>query len=133
MLIPYWIQKADFTAEDFDAVDFKQAQDVFNKYDWHKEIKIKSDLDKSGSEYCDPGIGFVPGDGRILHICPDGKGKAGVHYHFLEKKKILGLIPHTSNQIVSNIDIKESEIEEIIHYFYLNDHEWLIRKTLQGV
>ena len=133
MLIPYWIQKADLTSEDFDAVDYKQAQVALKKIDWRKEIQKQRELEHIGKENCDPGIGFVADDGRILHICQDGKGKAYFHYHFSETRKIFGIIPFKFDQVASRMSIVEYELAEVIRRFYLEDHEWLINKTKDRV
>ena len=129
MLIPYWIQRADFTSEDYSTVDYKKAERVLKGHDWNAEIKKQEELEQSGKEHCDPGIGFVPDDGRILHICPDGKGKAYFHYHYYETRKILAIIPLRSQQTASKMDINEFELGEVIRRFFLNDHDWLISKA----
>ena len=133
MLIPYWIQKADFTSEDFGAVDYKQAQVALKKFDWAKEIQKQNELEKSGNESCDPGIGFISDDGRMLHICPNGKGKAYFHYHFSKTRRLFGLIPSKSDLIASRMDIHEFDLAEVIRRFYLSDHEWIMDKTRASV
>lgn len=133
MLIPYWIQKADLSHEDFEAVDYKQAQLAFKTFDWRKEIQIQNDLKKSGKENCDPGIGFVSGDGRILHICPDVNGRAYYCYNFVESRRFLGIIPYKSNQIVSRRNIIEFDLTEVIRRFFLGDHEWLLKNSSETV
>ena len=54
MLIPYWIQKADFSHEDFDEVDYKQAEVALKNVDWRREIQYQHELETSEKENCDP-------------------------------------------------------------------------------
>ena len=129
MLIPYWIQKADFSHEDFDAVDYRQAEVALKNFDWRREKQYQQELETSERENCDPGIGFPSDDGRILHICPDGTGKAYFHYHYSTERKFLWIIPYTSDEIATVLNINELDFGEIIKRFFLSDHEWLINKT----
>ena len=68
MLLPYWIQQADYSATDHDPVDLTRAIHTVQSHDWQAELQLGQEREAAGWESCPPGIGFV-GDGRILHIC----------------------------------------------------------------
>jgi hypothetical protein len=57
--LAYWIQRADFSATNHDAVDVATALRVVDAHPWHEELKLQSELETQGREYCPPGIGFM--------------------------------------------------------------------------
>ena len=128
-MIPYWIQHADFSSDDFDPVDYRQATVVIQAYDWTTELRNQADREAAGEEACDSGVGFVAPEGRILHICPGPGGQCYFHYHFTESRKILGLIPASSQSIRSAFDVPVSDIPDVIYRFFNSDHDWLVSNT----
>ena len=62
----------------------KEADKVLRDFDWQAECRQQAD---SVGDSCDAGLGLVVGDGHVLHICPDGNGKATVHFHYPRRKK----------------------------------------------
>ena len=126
MRIPYWIQHADLSADDYGPVDLQEALRAFSAHDWSQEAAEQARLDDAGTENCPPGIGFVPGDGRILHICPRPDGDCLVYYHFTARRRILGFIPHSLNAVQSRPDFPANHIPELITRFFGNDHDWLL-------
>jgi hypothetical protein len=77
--IPYWIQRADFSATEYDPVEVAEGVRAFETHDWRRELDLYSELEGAGAECCPPEIGFMDASGDILHICPDGNGRAMVH------------------------------------------------------
>jgi hypothetical protein len=77
-----------------------------------------------------PGIGFTAGPGRILHICPGEDGRALVHYHFSERQRWLGLIPHDAAVVRTKHAVESSQLAEVVRHFFDDDHEWLVGSGL---
>ncbi len=127
--IPYWIQHADFSTDEFPPTNIASAIKAFGEHCWESELEMRMRREDVGEDFCDPGIGFVPGDGRILHICPMAKGRGYIHYHFPEDKRLLGLIPLHSQAVRSNMDIQVRDAHDFIRRFYDGDHDWLLLHT----
>jgi len=87
--IPYWIQHADFSADEFPPTNIASAIKAFWEYCWISELETRMRREDAGADLCDPGIGFVPGEGRILHIFPIAEGRGFIRYHFPEDKRLL--------------------------------------------
>ena len=126
MNIPYWSQHADLSADDHDSVDLTEALQAYRAHDWSREVEEQTRLEQAGTENCPPGIGFVPGDGRILHICPGPDGDCLVHYHFTARRRFLGISPHTGDALQSRLGVPAGLIPEFITRFFGNDHECLL-------
>jgi hypothetical protein len=78
--LPYWRQRADFTAADFPAATFNDALAALRGHDWAAELDLMDELEAAGHEFCLPGIGFVLETGCVLHICPNRDGTATSFY-----------------------------------------------------
>jgi hypothetical protein len=130
--LPYWIQRADFTSHEHDAVDVARAVELVRLHNWQAELRFKEELEASGQDACPPGIGFVAGAGRILHVCPLADGLAVVHYHFMERGRLLGIIPKKVNVSRTNPAVASSRIPEFVRHFYAADHSWLLERTTQA-
>ena len=74
--LPYWIQRADYSATDFEPVSLPAAQALLRDHDWKAERSYQKSLEDSDEDQCPPGIGFVGDNGRVLHICPEEDGSA---------------------------------------------------------
>lgn len=116
MRVSYWIQRADFSTRDFDPVGPEAAVRAFQAHDWHEEAALERELASAQRESCPPGIGFVAEPGHILHICPRSDG-AIVHYHFSERRKMLGFLPVTRQQLLSRGSVPHLRIPELITLF----------------
>lgn len=71
----FWIQRADFSSEEFDPVELKIAQAIVTGYNWASELalfhKLFEESENHWDECCSPGIGFLTDDEKhLLHICP---------------------------------------------------------------
>ena len=76
--MPYWIQRADFSSAENEAVDVERAIELVSVPDWSNELRLFDALEAAGREVCPPGIGFVASPGRILHILSQkGRNRAG--------------------------------------------------------
>lgn len=80
MKLPYWIQRADYSATDFDPVSLPAAQALLRAHDWKAERSYQNSLEDAGEDSCPPGIGFVGDNDRVLHICPEEDGSAYCFY-----------------------------------------------------
>jgi hypothetical protein len=127
-LLPYWIQRADFSSADFEPVDIHGAVRAFATHDWGAELDFLSELDTKGCPSCPPGIGFVTATGAILHVCPSSEGCALVPYHAETKSKVFGFIPISRFAVHTREGVQQSEVAEVIHAFFEGWHEWLLRK-----
>lgn len=126
-MISCWIQTSDFESTDIGTVDARAATETFNGFDWTSEESRRAQMEREGRETCDSGMGLVSEDGRILHIGPTGHGKAFLHYHYPERRRILGIPLWKTQMTISNFDIEQSDIDEIIARFFRNDHSWLLQ------
>ena len=48
--IPYWIQKADLSAEDFSAAAYEEAIAAFDNVDWRMENDKRAKLEETAEE-----------------------------------------------------------------------------------
>lgn len=127
--IPYWIQRADFSSQDYTAASEQEALQVLLSHDWNAELDFYRQLESKGEEVCDPGIGFLPDSQRILHICPVDRFYAYFHYQYTVKTRVFGIFSWPRNLVGSNMKVRRSELTEILHRFLSGDHDWLLQKT----
>jgi hypothetical protein len=121
----YWIQRADFTSEEYEAVNVAEIQRAFRSRSWSGEVEFENRRREAGEESCPPGLGIVAGDGRILHLCPSGSDMV-VHYHFPETKKLLGFL-NSSRERTITADKELARAEELINLFVAADHKKLVK------
>lgn len=119
--LPYWIQRADFSATDHDPVDATTAIHIVQSHDWPRELQLEEERKASGLDRCPPGIGFMNGD-RILHICPAANGTAMVHYH----GGVRGV------DVLTNPRLPLTDVPDYIQRFYADDHGWLAQQLPEG-
>ena len=122
----YWIQRADFTSEEYEASGAPEIQRAFRSRAWSGELEFESRRNDSGEESCSPGLGIVAGDGRLLHLCPAATDML-VHYHYTERRKILGLLS-TSRPRVVTVNKDLARADQLITTFVHSDHEALMRE-----
>ena len=108
-----WLQSADFSHRDFEA-DVDGAIRARSSHDWYAETALSKRLEAEGKECCPAGLGLVRGDGRILHVCPEG-GSAVVHWH--RPTRVLGFL-WKQQSVRTWSDIPLSSIPIAIHNFY---------------
>ena len=125
-MLPYWIQSADFQSKDGEPVDLAGAVACFQSHDWETELLNQRHLSEAGSDSCPPGIGFVSGDGRLLHICPLPGAVVLLHYHYPQQRRLVGLIPVASQATASNDHLPTSRVPEAIGLFFGNQHRQLV-------
>ena len=122
--LAYWIQRADFSATDYDPIDVAGAIRAFDAHPWSEELILQSELEDNGREYCPPGIGFVDPDGPILHVCPTADGRALVHFHSKPSAWLL----RTADPVQTSADVARTDVVELIHYFFHGQHDWIVQK-----
>jgi hypothetical protein len=77
---PYWVQRADLSARDYDPISLVDAEIALRFHNWQLELAYwRSLIEKEAEDECPPGIGFWMGEGGdwcLLHICPNENGTA---------------------------------------------------------
>jgi hypothetical protein len=127
--MPYWIQRADFSTAEYEAVDVERAIELLTVHDWADELRLVEAPQSQGREVCQPGIGFVAAPGHILHICPARDGTALVHYHFSEERKMLWFVFTSRPAVRSGTAASFTQLSEFVRRFYAGDHRWLFART----
>jgi hypothetical protein len=122
----YWIQRADFSTEEKEASGVTELQRAFRSRSWSGELELEKSRHAAGEESCPPAFGIVPGDGRILRLCPSPT-ELLVHYHYPETKRVLGLFKTRTEQTVTS-EVPLPRADELIRLFVARDHEGLIRE-----
>jgi len=131
-LIPYWIQRADFSATEHEPVDVAAAQALLESHDWDAELALRDALEAAGDDVCDPGIGFLRADGEVLHLCPTPGDRACVHYHYRVKQRVLGLLPITRHAVRSKLDVPRSALPHLVERWFAADHAALLAYLQEG-
>ncbi|MEM7143933.1 MAG: hypothetical protein AAF591_02280 [Verrucomicrobiota bacterium] len=122
-----WIQSADCSSEDIAECTPEEAVSIFSQHDWQSERRKEEELRKGGQDHCPAGMGFLGGDGSILHVVPRDDETCMVHYHFNIRTKILGLFS-VSNQATHTIDFAQtSEVLKLTADHYQFDSDKVIR------
>lgn len=68
-----WMQRCDYSHDDFGAIPLGAGLDRFRALDWGEEVQRFLRGQAAGEDVCPPGFGFVaPEDGAIFHILPTG-------------------------------------------------------------
>jgi hypothetical protein len=122
--LAYWIQRADFSAMDYDPIDVAGAIRAFDAHPWSEELSLQSELEDTGREYCPPGIGFVDPGGPILHVCPTADGRAVVHFHSGLRVGLLA----AGEPVQTTAGIARTDVVELIHHFFHGHHDWIVQK-----
>jgi len=126
--IPYWIQRADYSATDYDAAEVAEGLRAFETHDWRTELELYGELERDGSDCCPPGIGFVDPDGDILHVCLEVDGRATVHYDFTAPGKLFGLIPWSRWRVETWKGVPRSDVLDLIRFFFDGQRDWMLQK-----
>ena len=124
--IPYWIQRADFSVMDGPPVIEADAVRAFLTHDWEAELAFRAQLAGREQEWCDPGIGFVAPDGRVLHICPHPGATADAFYRFQARRRLLGLFPRSTEEARTAYNIDRAQAARLIEHFFASRHEQLL-------
>jgi len=125
--ISHWIQRANFETTEHGPADAAEAVRVFERHDWRGELNDYAELERTGTECCPPGIGFVAPNGEILHICPDAHQSAQVHYHLNAPSTLLRIIPIKVPRVETREGVHRSTVAELIHYFFEGRRDAILR------
>lgn len=85
MTFSYWIQRHDYSSEDFSDVTAEEAVMAYAAFDWRRELDAFDPYDEDRD--CPPGIGFHNGfdgsnpEAQLLHICPMNARTVFLHFH----------------------------------------------------
>ena len=129
MKITGWIQRSDYSSIELGTIDLHSGLKQFREFDWSSELQRRAKLETGGEDCCDPGMGYVSEDDRILHICPIGEGRIYFHYHYTLPRKIFGLPIGWYDKLVSCLDLNIEEVPTLVQNFFVGDHESFIRRA----
>jgi hypothetical protein len=127
--LEYWIQRADFSTKDYDAVDVSTAVRAFETHAWRNELSLQAELERGGLERCEPGIGFVDPDGPFLHVCPTGDGLATVYYTPPKPSAFRRFLWRPGPAIVTREQVPHADVVELIRDFFGGRHDDLLKKV----
>ena len=120
----YWIQKHDYSLEEFNNVTINQTIKAFIDYDWRSELA--SYIERSGDKDCPPGIGIHDGfddtniKGELLHICPYNETEVFFNYHYYTSEKILIFFKTNKDNIHYVKSYSKVKVPELIAFFFNN-------------
>ena len=132
MKFSYWIQKHDFSAEDFSDVTVQEAIEAYVRFDWQRELAAYDENAEDRS--CPPGIGFHNGfDGNnpeamLLHICPKDAATVFFNFHRRSQKRILGLWRTTSDDVRYAESVAGALVPDLIRSFFALDQEPILHR-----
>jgi len=116
--ITHWIQSADFSSTELGVADRTTVTRLLGEHPWQSELQKQSQLEATGDECCPPGLGVVAGEGRILHLCPEGDGTWMVHHHNRLPSRLLGFIPYTRSISETFSAVSTAHAEILIGQFF---------------
>lgn len=126
--ISYWIQHADYSSDEFDAVQVEEAILAYQQHDWNAELAVWRKMTDEGEDCCPPGIGYVADDDRMLHLLPEDEKQGSFHYMFKVNAKLLFLIPYRRDKTHFAEHVARERFPSLIRSFFQNRHaELLIR------
>lgn len=123
-VMKYWIQRHDYSAQDFPETSLDEAVAAFKGFDWAAELAAGNPDQKCD---CPPGIGFHNGFGEadnpspmLLHICPNDDDSVYFNFHFgrREARWLFGLLKGTEEQIHYVDDYPVSHVPDLIRAFF---------------
>jgi hypothetical protein len=129
----YWIQRYDFSSQEYKNVSAEKAINAFNEFDWDTELSHQNKSDES--ESCPSGIGIHNGYGEakpnqsLLHICPIDKNNVFFNLHYPVSKKLLGFIPYVKEEIYYAKNVPKIIIPELIRLFFRKNYREIIKRT----
>lgn len=120
----YWIQRHDYSAQDFPEATADEAAAAFSGFDWAGELAAAGP--EQGRD-CPPGIGFHNGFGEaanpdpmLLHICPNDADSVLFHFHHdrHETRWLFGLLKGTAERIHTVQDYPTRRVPDLIRLFF---------------
>lgn len=118
-----WLQRRDFSCEEFELADARAAFCLLREFDWRSELKLRTETWRGR---CDPGLGLIVGDGHVLHICPDEDGRSIVHFHHPVVRKILWF-DFRKQKLNTWYDVPMDKVELMIESLFRGDYNELVR------
>lgn len=123
--LPYWIQSADYTSVNFDAVPIEEAIEIVHTHDWKQEREAQAALRAEGEKVATPGIAFHHGPDtelHLLHLCPDEADRWTVHYVFRETVRRFWFWTGEVNKRVSQSNLDRSTVDRALALFFEDRH-----------
>ena len=117
-MIEYWIQKSDYSSQEWKTSSINDVIKVFKEFDWESELNSFAEEDDSNN--CPPGLG-VMFNGALLHICPNDKDHVFFNFHYKALKKRLWLFPYLKNETHYVSNYGASMVEHLIKLHMAGD------------
>ncbi len=122
----YWIQRHDYSSEEFDAASAQIVVDAFEAFDWSSEVKLAEAGEDDRD--CPPGLGLHDGfgdhnDATLVHICPQADGTLTVNAHWPVPGKILGLFNVTKREVHFSEGIARDQVFRLIEPMFVGRPE----------
>ena len=126
-MFSYWIQKHDYSSIEETDVSENEVIDAFKTFDWENELKSFED-DPTLEKDCPAGIGIHNGFGQnknavLLHICPKDKDSVFFNFHYLQKKKFIGIFPYTAEETYYLENYPLEKVHELIHAVFNDNYD----------
>lgn len=120
MTIDAWIQKADYSADDYQDVSCKQILELWNNLNVAELDECLQNLEKKKEDSCPWGIGIGHNTGKSIHIYRDSieKNTFNVLKETAIPKKILGFIPFKSIKAEELDGIAYDKVADLIKDYF---------------
>ncbi len=128
----YWIQKHDFSSDEYNNVSLQDTLKAFRKFDWNKELSLR--VEGENDKECPPGIGIFDGANStsyslFLHICPIDLNYVFINFHYPTKKKLLGIFPYVNSKINYVEKYPFEKVPDLIKMLFRENIEGIIQLT----
>ena len=114
MKVGYWIQDADYSATDFDPVDYDGAVAAWRRHDWANAFAAFERMEAAGEDCCPPGIGFtrpMQPMAEFLQICPAARGWSVYYQH----------PARNTDASLGAEGVTDGTVETALHAFFADD------------
>ncbi|MDJ0609742.1 MAG: hypothetical protein QNJ67_12265 [Kiloniellales bacterium] len=132
MTFSYWIQRHDYSAENFGDVTADEAIRAYADYDWGSELAAYDE--DSDDRDCPPGIGFHNGydgsnpEGMLLHICPLDATTVFLNFQRKTARRLLGVFPVMVDDVHYAEAVQAVLVPDLIRSLFALDPEPILRR-----
>lgn len=117
MKVAYWIQESDYSAADFQPVDYDAALAAVHAPDWPAKLAEFRRMEDAGGDCCPPSIGFTrPAQpvAEFLQFCPMRGGLWTIHYQHPDRKTDASLMAENAT---------DGTVATALHAFFQADRD----------
>ena len=131
MTFGYWIQKHDYSSEDFSDVTADQAIMAYAAFDWRRELASYDE--EAEDRDCPPGIGFHNGYGHgnpeamLLHICPKDARTVFINFHRRSRKHSRWFGKGSVEDVRYAESVGGALVPDLIRSFFALDQDSILR------